>query len=62
MDGSSVLQLVLPDDLARRWRELVSQPMLSLVGIIIAWNLFDRVFSPVLLFALRLLYPEVTYG
>ena len=41
--------------LFRRWLELVRSPMLSLLGLLIAWRYFDVVFFPVFFLALRLL-------
>jgi len=56
LDGSSVVALFLPADTARRYIEFVSAPMLSVAGILISWRLFDRVFDPVHLFAVNVLY------
>ncbi len=55
LDGHSAIGLVLPEDLFRRWLELVRSPMLSLLGLLIAWRYFDVVFFPVFFLALRLL-------
>ncbi|MGH9782923.1 MAG: site-2 protease family protein, partial [Terriglobia bacterium] len=38
LDGHSAVGLVLPEDLFRRWLELVRSPMLSLLGLLIAWR------------------------
>jgi Zn-dependent protease len=56
MDGSGVLQLLLPEAAARRWAELMRQPMLGLIGLLIAWRLFGYLFLPVFRVALALLY------
>lgn len=61
LDGSAVIAMFMSDDLARRYQELLRQPMLSLLGILIAWRIFNPIFRPVHLLALRLLYPEVGY-
>ena len=55
LDGHSAVGLVLPEDLFRRWLELVRSPMFSLLGLVIAWRYFDVLFTPVFFFALRLL-------
>ena len=55
LDGHSAVGLVLPEDLFRRWLELVRSPMFSLLGPLIAWRYFDVIFVPVFYFALRLL-------
>jgi Zn-dependent protease len=62
MDGSGVLQLVLPEETARRWQELIRQPMVGLVGMLVAWRIFGFLFRPVFDLAIRLLYPGVSYS
>ena len=47
--------LILPEDLFRRWLELVRSPMLSLLGLLIAWQYFHVIFFPVFYYALWLL-------
>lgn len=63
LDGSGALGLVLPESTARAYQQMLwGQPMLSLLGIVIAWNVFDHVFPPVFWLAVGLLYPGVQYG
>ncbi len=62
LDGSGALSLVLPEDLARRAQLLLFRPQLALVGILLAWMLIGRVFWPIHLLAVQLLYPEYGYG
>lgn len=62
LDGSGVLQLLMSEDRARRYQLFLrSQPMLTWVGLLVAWRLFDPLFQPVLLTALYLLL-GVRYG
>jgi hypothetical protein len=35
--------------------------MFSLLGLLVAWNVFPYISSPLLLLALNLLYPEAGY-
>jgi Zn-dependent protease len=56
MDGSAVLQIFLPAGAARRYGELVRQPMLSLIGLLVAWRLFRYVLLPVFALALGILH------
>ena len=57
LDGSAIFPIFLGENAARGYRRLLTaQPMLSLLGLLIAWNLFDPVFRPVYRFALGLLY------
>ena len=55
LDGHSAIGLLLPEDIFRRWLEFIRSPMLSLLGLLIAWRYFDVIFYPVFFFALRLL-------
>jgi Zn-dependent protease len=59
LDGSAVIQLFLPERLARGWQELLQNPMWSLVGIVAAWRVFGPLFAPIHAFALGLLYTGV---
>ncbi|HVS03302.1 MAG TPA: site-2 protease family protein [Thermoanaerobaculia bacterium] len=61
LDGSGVVQILLSEDTARRYQQLLAHPMLGLIGILIAWRLFSPLFRPLFRFALELLYPGV-YG
>jgi Zn-dependent protease len=61
LDGSGVIQLLMSGELARRYQIFVRQPMLALVGILLAWRLFGPVFRPIHGLALGLLYPGAVY-
>ena len=61
LDGSSAVTLLMPESAARRWQELMSRPMLPMVGMVCAWVLFGRVGGPIFGLALKLLYPDVSY-
>lgn len=61
LDGSGIVKFFLSDDLARRYMKFIHQSGVAFLGIILAWNLFDYVYSPVLLLALNLLYPGSNY-
>ena len=61
LDGSGVVQLLMGDELARRYQVFVRQPMLAWVGILLAWRLFGPIFRPIHGLALNLLYPGVGY-
>jgi Zn-dependent protease len=56
LDGASAVQLVLPEAAARKYREIVFQPMYALIGLIVAWRLFGELFRPIFGVALGLLY------
>lgn len=59
MDGSAVIQLLLPDEMARKLQDFYRMPMLGFMGILIAWNIFPVIFGPIFGFALGLLYSGV---
>lgn len=63
LDGSGVLPLAMSEGAARRYQEaMFGQPGLALLGLVIAWRVFDYVFTPVQLVAINLLYPGMGYG
>jgi Zn-dependent protease len=59
MDGSAVVQLFMSDDAARWLQSFYRQPMIGWVGLLIAWQLFPRLFGPIDQFVLGLLYPNL---
>ncbi len=61
LDGSGILPLFLKEELALKYMALVRNPGFSLFGLILAWNTFDYIFSPVLRLSLNLLYPGAGY-
>jgi Zn-dependent protease len=58
LDGSSALTLLMSDSMAERYRVFLSQPMLGLIGLLIAWRLVGPVFGPIHAFAMSLIYPQ----
>lgn len=62
LDGSAILPLVLPQQVAERYREMMREPMWSFLGLLLAWRLFGSVFEPIKDVAVALLYPEFSYG
>ncbi len=62
LDGASAITLVLPEDLALRYRELVRTGSFSLIGLFAAWFLFGEVVPPLFRVVLGLVHPDVSYG
>jgi len=62
LDGSGALPLLLPEAWLDSYRRLLRQPMISLIGIVIVWNVIGEIFHPLLFAAIGLLYPDVQYG
>jgi Zn-dependent protease len=62
LDGSTAVLLLIPERSAGRYQAFLRQPALAWVGILVAWTLFGRIFHPVFLFAVNLVYPGLHYG
>ena len=60
-DGSGALPLLLPESMIEPYQQFTRQPMLGIIGILIAWRLFDAIWDPVFLFAVNGLYPGSGY-
>jgi len=56
LDGSGVLEGLFPDKAGAFYQKLRSQPGLSIFGLIIAWNVYPFVATPVLSWVVGLLY------
>ncbi|HHL73029.1 MAG TPA: site-2 protease family protein [Bacteroidetes bacterium] len=61
LDGNAVVGLFLSENAARKFAEFSHNPMFSLLGILLAWQVFGTVFSPIFTMALNLLYPWTQY-
>lgn len=57
LDGSAVLPAFMSNETAARYNAFLHQPMISLLGLLLAWKIFPQVFWPILGVALRFLYP-----
>jgi Zn-dependent protease len=62
LDGAGVLQGLLPERHGKFIEGLRRNPMMSLVGLMIAWQLLDALHRPAFELLYRLLHPGVTYG
>ena len=63
LDGSAAMLLGLADDTARRYQQfLMTSQALGMMGLIVAWQVFDVVFDPVFWTVMNVLYPGVTYS
>ncbi len=62
LDGSGIIPLFLEDDTAMKYMDFIATPAFSMIGLLMAWNLFDHIFSPVHLLFINLLYPEIGYS
>ena len=61
LDGSGALPLILNDDMNRQYRQFLSYPIVSIIGLLLAWHLFGYICNPFFLLAVNLLYPGANY-
>jgi Zn-dependent protease len=62
LDGITAIGLVMSEENARKVALIGRNPSFTIVGILIAWKVFDYVFNPLFLLGLKLLYPGESYG
>ena len=62
LDGSGALPLFLGERAATAWQRLMRQPVVALLGLLLAWNLFGPIFGRIYRFALLMLYPGASFG
>jgi Zn-dependent protease len=56
LDGSGAVLLFLRQDQVVAYQNLLRHPLMSVIGLLVAWYLFNPLLWPVLMAALRLLY------
>ena len=61
LDGSAVIGLFLPESLAAPVRRLASHNTMSLVGLVIAWQVFPLFADPLFSLLLRVVHPGIPY-
>jgi Zn-dependent protease len=63
LDGFGVIGLLVSEQSALRLQNIETQMRaFSMVGLIIAWKIFDPIFDPIFTLALKALYPGYGYG
>jgi Zn-dependent protease len=62
LDGSAIPLLFLSDAASEKYSEFMQSPGMRMMGLVIAWQLFGRVYPSVQNVAIRLLYPEWHYA
>jgi Zn-dependent protease len=63
LDGFGAVGLLIGEDAAGRFQEFGQQiGRFSMIGLLIAWQLFGQVFHPIFILSLQLLYPGYGYG
>lgn len=61
LDGSGIIPLFLSDENAEKYMNFLQGGAFSLIGIFIAWKVFDLIYHPIHLMAITLLYPGHGY-
>jgi Zn-dependent protease len=60
LDGHSGIMVLMPANFAERYLQWVERASgFSILGLFLAWTLYDRLFEPIFVFALRVLYMGV---
>ena len=62
LDGSAIIPAFLSESAAQRYRDLLHQPFMSLLGLLLAWRVFPILYKPLQLLAINLLYPGPGYS
>jgi len=62
LDGSAAVPLLLSDEATAKYQQaLWNNPSVRVVGMLIAWQIFNPIFNPIFTFSLNLLYPGSHY-
>jgi Zn-dependent protease len=63
LDGSAAVPILLSEPAAARYQAFVMGQgrALSLIGIVVAWQIFDVIFNPIFVFAASFIFPGVDY-
>ncbi len=61
LDGSGIARGLFPDALGGFFQSLARNPSMSILGLLVAWRVFDFVYPPAFSVLLSLLHPGVPY-
>jgi Zn-dependent protease len=62
LDGAGIAEGAFPRRIGPLYERMRQVPILQLVGLLVAWNIFPYISRPAFGFVLRLVYPSVDYG
>jgi Zn-dependent protease len=62
LDGAGIAEGAFPKRIGPLYERMREVPILQLVGLLVAWNVFPYISRPAFGFVLRLVYPSVSYG
>ncbi|KAF0139926.1 MAG: peptidase M50 [Stygiobacter sp.] len=61
LDGSGIIPLYLNEESGRKYMDFISNSVFSMVGLFIAWKVFDLIFWKLHLVFINILYPGSFY-
>jgi len=61
LDGAGIVQGLFPASLGRALQALSMNPMMSFVGLMLAWQIFDFIYGPAFAILVVLLHPQFLY-
>lgn len=56
LDGSSIVALLLSDDVARKYKQIVSNPAFGFIGLMLAWLAFTPLFQFIFVRVINIVY------
>ena len=62
LDGSAILEGILPERHAVKLQELQSHSLMSMLGLVIAWRVFPLISDPIFTLLLRVVHPFDSYS
>jgi Zn-dependent protease len=62
LDGAAVFSIFLPESMRSGMRDVMSGGMISLLGLVIAWQVFPQFVGPIFSAVLSALHPGLVYG
>jgi Zn-dependent protease len=62
LDGGAVAGALVPEPLGSKIRQFGSNPMGSMVGLVVAWQVFPAMARPIFSMLLLMVHPNASYG
>jgi Zn-dependent protease len=61
LDGSGIVPLFISEKRAAKYMEVIHHSFFSIIGLIVAWNVFDYLYAPFHLAVINLLYLGIAH-
>jgi Zn-dependent protease len=63
LDGSAAVTLLMNESTANKYQQMLWRtPMFGMVGMLLAWRMFDVIFYPIFWVVVAVIYPDAAYG